>query len=345
LPLEGPLASKWDALAERLELRVLASGTGSDPRFRLVAPRPLDGPLFYLTLPFRVARELRSFRPDAVVAESVYEAVAAELARVATRSPAKLVVEVHGDWRTSTRLYGSRARSLLAPLGDRLASWAVRRADAHRAVSGFTASLVQGLGREPAGVFAAYIDLGAFAGPVLPVPEEPRALFVGVLERYKDVEALGAAWRLVARRLPEARLHVVGSGPQGDVVESLGVEWDRRLEQAEVARALDEARLLVLPSASEGLPRVVIEAFLRGRPVVATRAGGTPEIVEHEVNGLLVDRGDIAGLAAAIERVLRDRELAQRLGDAAHASGGRWLTTPEQFAERFRELVDRVLAP
>jgi glycosyltransferase involved in cell wall biosynthesis len=347
LPLSGSLERKWGALSGLLDLRVVASGTGSDPRFRLVRPRPLDGPLFYLQLPFRTARELRSFDPDVVVAESAYEAVAAELARIATRSRAKLVVEVHGDWRTSTRLYGSRARVVLGPLGDRLASWAVRRADAHRAVSEFTASLVRGLGREPAGVFTAYTDLGAFAGPVSLVPDEPRVLFVGVLERYKDVEGLAAAWRLVAARVPGGRLHVVGSGPQADVVAALareGADWDPRLEQAEVARALDRARALVLPSASEGLPRVVVEAFMRGRPVVATRAGGTPEIVEHDVNGLLVDRGDSAALAAAIERVLTDRALAQRLGEAAHRSAARWVTTPEQFADSFRALVDGVLA-
>src|SRR5207247_2415223 len=121
------------------------------------------------TLPFRVARELRLFAPEAVVAESAYEAVAAEVARQLTRSHAKLIVEVHGDWRTSTRLYGSPARAVLGPLADRLATWAVRRADAVRAVSQFTASLVRGVGREPAAVFTAYTDLSAFAGPVAPV--------------------------------------------------------------------------------------------------------------------------------------------------------------------------------
>src|SRR5207244_7148241 len=67
LPLAGPLARKWDALSERLDVRVLASGTGSDPRFRLVPPRSLDGPRFYAELPARVARELRAFDPDVVI--------------------------------------------------------------------------------------------------------------------------------------------------------------------------------------------------------------------------------------------------------------------------------------
>ena len=273
LPLNETLARKWDALSEQLELRVLAAGTGDDPRFHLVSPKPLDGPLFYATLPVRVARELRSFRPDVDLCESPYEAAAVELAR-GTRPRAKVIVEIHGDWHVSTRLYGSRARGLLGPFGDRIADTAVRHADAHRAVSGFTASLVRGVGREPTDVFTAYTDLSAFTAPAVPVPEEPRALFVGVLERYKNIDGLAAAWRLIAPRLPEARLHLVGSGRETELARGLAAgrrPLGRRLESAEVAQALDDSRVFLLASESEGLPRVVIEAFLRGR------AGGGDE--------------------------------------------------------------------
>jgi glycosyltransferase involved in cell wall biosynthesis len=266
LPLDESLARKWDALSEEFDLRVLASGTGTDPRFELVPYRAFDGPRFYAELPVRIAQELRTFRPDAIVTQSPFEALAAETARAATRSPARIVLEVHGDWHTSTRLYGSRVRALLGPLGDRLAGFAVRHADTHRAVSPFTASLLRAEGREPVAVFTTYSDLGVFTGPRVPVPGEPRVVFVGVLERYKNVEGLAAAWRLVARRVPEARLHLIGFGRQVDVAEALvrdGVEWDRRLAPPEVAAAVDRARALVLPSASEGLPRVAMEAFLR----------------------------------------------------------------------------------
>jgi glycosyltransferase involved in cell wall biosynthesis len=347
LPLNESLARKWDALSEQLELRVLAAGTGDDPRFHLVSPKPLDGPLFYATLPVRIARELRSFAPNVIMCESPYEAAASELARTATRSRAKVIVEIHGDWHVSTRLYGSRARALLGPLGDRISDTAVRHADAQRAVSAFTASLVRRMGREPADVFTAYTDLTAFTGPAVPVPEEPRALFVGVLERYKNIEGLAAAWRLIAERLPEARLHLVGSGRDTEIARGLardGVHWDERLEPARVAAAVDSSRVFLLPSESEGLPRVVIEAFLRGRPVVATRAGGTPEIVVDGVTGLLVDRGDMAGFADAAVRVLTEPGLAERLGAAGRESVDRFLTTPSDFANRVRALVDEVIA-
>src|SRR5262245_52494681 len=95
LPLSASLEQKFAALSDEFDLRVLASSggrTGSDARFRLVhpiRPRVLDGPAFYALLPFRVARELRTFRPDAVLAQGAQEAalvlLGRALARVATR--------------------------------------------------------------------------------------------------------------------------------------------------------------------------------------------------------------------------------------------------------------------
>ena len=104
---------------------------------------------------------------------------------------------------------------------------------------------------------------------------------------------------------------------------------------------MDRARALLLPSASEGLPRIVIEAFMRGRAVVGSRAGGTPDIVEDGVNGLLVAPGDVAALADAIERILDDDALAARLGVGAAESAARWVATPDEYASRMAELVGR----
>jgi glycosyltransferase involved in cell wall biosynthesis len=346
LPLSPAIGRKWDALSELMELRVLASGTGSDPRFALAPPRRLDGPRFYAGLVGRVARELRSFRPDAVVAESPFEALAVEWARGLSRSPAKVVVEVHGDWRASTRLYGSSARGALGPAADRLAAAALRRADGVRALSSFTASLARAQGREPLSVFPTYSDLGAFTGPCVPLPAEPRVVFVGVLERYKGIETLAAAWRLVVAALPAARLELIGSGRETAIAGELaraGAEWDRWLEPEGVVQALDRARALVLPSHSEGLGRVIIEAHLRCRPAVATRVGGIPDLVDDGGNGLLVDAGDAAGLAAAIERILTDDELARRLGARGRETAAGWTSTPAEYAAEVRRLIDAVL--
>ena len=98
----------------------------------------------------------------------------------------------------------------------------------------------------------------------------------------------------------------------------------------------------MLPSRSEGLGRVVVEAFCRGRGVVASRVGGIPDIVDDGRTGLLVPPGDADALADALVRALSDRTLAERFGAAAHDAVMPWLATPEEYARRLRELVDEV---
>ncbi|TML83497.1 MAG: glycosyltransferase family 4 protein [Actinobacteria bacterium] len=351
LPLDPAVAPKWEALGRELDVRVVGTAAPDsapgDGTFRLVPRRRvLDGPRFWAGLPVRVAREIRGFRPEAIVTQTAYEAAAALAARRLTRSDARVVLEVHGDWRTSTRLYGSPARRALGGLGDRIAAWAVRRADVVRTVSPFTSSLVRELGVEPAATFPAYMHLEPFVErPPAPLPEQPVALFVGVLEAYKNVDGLAAAWRLVAPRAPDATLRIVGRGTRTDVVESLvhdlpaQTRWDKRLSADEVVRALDDATVLVLPSRSEGMGRVLVEAFCRGRGVVGTRAGSIPDLVEDGVNGLLVEPGDEAALADAIVRVLTEPGLAERLGEAARERAASWLQTPDEYAARVRALV------
>jgi glycosyltransferase involved in cell wall biosynthesis len=350
LPLSPSLEQKFSALGRELEFRVLASAASGSPEgdatFRLVAPlrpRSLDGIAFWVALPVRVGRLLREFQPDAIVCQTAFEAAAALLGRGLARVPARVVVEVHGDWRTSTRLYGSSWRRIVSRLADAVAVAALRRSDAVRTVSPFTAQLVRDLGVEPAADFPAYMDLEPFVREPAPLPETPSALFVGVLESYKNIDGLAAAWRLAAPRLPGASLRVVGKGTRSDVVERLvdehGVRWDRDLTSAEVAAAMDDAWVLVLPSRSEGMGRVLVEAFCRGRGVVGARAGSIPNLVEDGVAGLLVDPDDAQGLADAIVSVLSDRALAARLGDAARASAAPWLRTPDEYARAVRELV------
>lgn len=358
LPLGDSLARKFDALGERLDLRVLASAprgaAAGDETFSLQRGTPvpaLDGPLFYGALPVRIARELRRQRTDAILAQSPYEALAALAGRRLARSDAAVVVEIHGDWRTWSRLYGSPARAVVAPLADRAALVAIRRADAVRTLSSFTSSIVQDAGVEPAGTFTTYTELTAFSEPpVAPLPARPVALFVGVLERYKNVHAIGDAWRLAAPRIPEATLRIVGDGRHREVVETLladlpgQVTWERRLETPELVRALDDAWLLLLASRSEGTPRVVLEALCRGRAVVGARAGGIPDVVEDGETGLLVDPDRPDAIADALVRILSDRTLAERLGAGGHARSSEWTYTADDYADRVVELVGRAVA-
>jgi glycosyltransferase involved in cell wall biosynthesis len=348
LPLSPSLQRKFDALAAEVDLRVLASGEGGDDVFELVPLRPADGARFWASLAPRIARELVRFRPDAVAAQSAYEAAAALAARAAVGKRTPVLVDVHGDWRTSTRLYGSPLRRTLSPVADRVALAALRRADGVRTVSPYTTGLAREVGLDPVDVFPAFMDLEPFLGPTQPLPERPQALFVGVLELYKNVDGLAEAWRLAGPAVPSARLRLVGSGTRPDVVKRLVADlpeqttWTNRLETTEVAVALDASTALVLPSRSEGMGRVVVEALCRGRPVVATRVGGIPDLVRDGENGLLVEPGDTAGLADALIRILSDRPLAERLAARARESAEPWLATPEEYAAKLREAVLRL---
>ena len=214
LPLPAWLAKKWDAVEEELDYRVI----GAASRRQRAERRPLPVVAAGAAAPARrppllsplaaaaaapdpaASGQTRSSRP-------ILLGAAALAGRLLARRRVPVIVEVHGDWRTFSRLYGSPARRLIGPLADAVGTYAVRRADATRAVSTFTADLVeQARGVPPSAVFTAFSDLSAFAErePV-PLPERPTAAFVGALEAYKNVEGLAAAWRRVAEQLPAAR--------------------------------------------------------------------------------------------------------------------------------------------
>jgi glycosyltransferase involved in cell wall biosynthesis len=356
LPLSPSLARKFEALGHEFDLRVLGTAERrapeADPRFHLiepVRPRALDGLLFHALFPYRVARELRSFRPDSVWVQGAEGTALALIGRSLARVRSSVIADLHGDPASTTRLYGSKLRKALAPVGDLLARQGLRRADGIRTVSSYISSVALEAGAKPTATFPAFMDLERFLEtPPAPLPERPVALFVGVLEPYKAVDVLADAWRTAAPQIPGATLHVVGRGPLGDVVGELVADlpeqtrWTEQLPAEGVLRALDESTVLLLPSRSEGLPRIVVEAFCRERGVIGTSVAGIPDIVTDGQTGLLVEPDDAASLAVALARALTDRSLARGLGATARAAVEPWLVTPEEYAARVRDLVDRV---
>lgn len=126
----------------------------------------------------------------------------------------------------------------------------------------------------------------------------------------------------VCREYPEAKFLLIGDGAERPRIESMAEEFGLRDNILFLGRRNDVAVVLaccdlsVLPSWAEGLPNSVLEAMAVGLPVVATRVGGTPEIIKDEVSGLLVPPRNSHALAQAISRVLRDPELAQGLARA-----------------------------
>jgi glycosyltransferase involved in cell wall biosynthesis len=187
-------------------------------------------------------------------------------------------------------------------------------------------------------------DLRARAGAPAGVP---LVLTIASTEVYKDHPTLiDAAWLLFERR-PDAWWAVLGTGGLFEAtvarVERRGhADRLRYLGFVEGARGLlPQADVFVLTSRTEGLGTSVLDAMAAGIPVVATAAGGIPEMVDHERTGLLVPPGDAAALAAAIQRVLDDPALARRLADAATLrvrdfDVGRTIERTEELYRRLR---------
>jgi glycosyltransferase involved in cell wall biosynthesis len=220
-----------------------------------------------------------------------------------------------------------------------------------KTVSTHTSAIVRALGVEPAAVFPAYVDADLFLGvPPVPLPDRPRAVFVGVLERYKAFDTLVEAWRRGAESTPGATLHIVGDGSLREdarrLVEDLPEQtvWSPRLGADEVARAMDDSWLVCLPSRSEGLPRVALEAACRGRAVVGGNRAGIPDVVSDGENGALVDPDDAAALAQTLVALLRDRREAERLGANARRTGEQWVPRADEYGARWLELVRGAIA-
>lgn len=157
--------------------------------------------------------------------------------------------------------------------------------------------------------------------------EAPRILFSGRLGQRKGTFDLIRAFASIAPRFPQAHLICAGDGAVSEVMalaKELGIAgqvtctgW---LDAQSLQRELASASLFVLPSHAEGLPMALLEAMSWNLPVVVTPVGGIPTVVRDGENGLLVPPGNPQALAAALERLLQDSTLRERLGAAARAA-------------------------
>lgn len=171
----------------------------------------------------------------------------------------------------------------------------------------------------------------------VPIPDSDRPqpsaerdrtlLFLGHLLPEKGVYELVKAFAHLAERFPDLKLVLGGVGQSAalrELANQLGV-GDRVgfpgwLGPEGKSAALAASTIFLLPSYHEGMPMALLEAMSWGLPVIATPVGGIPQIVTHEVNGLLIPPADVAALTAAIERLLQDCALRIRLGHAARTT-------------------------
>lgn len=190
-------------------------------------------------------------------------------------------------------------------------------------------ALLRGFPEEKLQVLPIGID-GDTSGWIDELTPKPHILFVGRLVEKKSCDVLLCAMQWVQQELPQARLTVVGDGPERLRLQELagrmtGVAFAGSLAPVGVRQAMRSARCLAVPSRTarngdaEGLPTVLAEAMSIGLPVVSTRHSGIPELVREGHDGLLAPEGDAETLAEHLLRVCRDDACAGRLRQAARS--------------------------
>jgi len=171
------------------------------------------------------------------------------------------------------------------------------------------------------------------------------ALFAGRLTAEKGLASLLEAWRMLKVRLP---LKIAGEGPMlGDVqrmAEGLaGVEFVGRQPLDKVLQLMGRARVVIVPSiAYETFGRVVIEAFAKGTPVIASDCGALPELVDHERTGLLFRPGDARDLAAKVEWFMTHPRQAEQMRREARAEFIAKYTAERNY-QALMEIYQRVI--
>jgi glycogen(starch) synthase len=171
--------------------------------------------------------------------------------------------------------------------------------------------------------------------------DEPLVLYVGALARDKGAIHTVEAMRRLWAQGSDATLALIGAPLEHFTAfyEQLPAEAKARIRLLPYAPdtvkrdALAAADVFAMPSRTDSFGITYLEAWCYGVPVVGARAGGVPDVIADGQDGLLVPFGDVAAIAAAIERLLRDHELARRLGESGRAKVLRELTWDRIYAQ------------
>jgi glycosyltransferase involved in cell wall biosynthesis/4-amino-4-deoxy-L-arabinose transferase-like glycosyltransferase len=366
-PLNPTEARKWRTLSRLgAPLHVVGFSDGAWPR------RFTEHATFHLMprLPFAWLRRLTllvaspivllcvTVRHDVrvIVAQGPLEGMGAAVVKLVLKlcgRRIRLVVESHGDFERSSVLYRRLPfPGLVQALMRHAAAFALRHADAGRAVSTATGlQLAQAAGRDlPIVTFPTWIDVQAFSSFARRASPSAsnEVLFVGGLAPVKGVHVLLEAFARARQVVPAARLIVAGPVVNAAYAAGLRTRTARLGVQSSVsfvgpqtseklAELMGRARLLAVPSLSEGLPRVAIEAMLVGTPVIASRVGGLPDLIRPGDTGYLVAPDDVEALAAGLRHAFDDPDI-DALGERARAAA-RQMLPPDLFLDAHRRLL------
>jgi glycosyltransferase involved in cell wall biosynthesis len=359
-PLDTTNEKKFRALKSLGELFVIGFSHDLRPRrftehahFYLLPKLPL--PLLryvemFILGPFLALSPIFRHGIQVLVVQSPYEGFAGALAKKVAGwfgYNVALVVESHSDFEENLFMQ----RCIRLPRWHRflmrcIAEFALKQADVLRSISYSTrAQLERWVSAKPLVQFPTWTDIEVFLHAGLNNRNLPTEdiLYAGVLTPLKGVHHLINAFSRIASEFPQARLLLVGHDENKHYAAKLEdqVKWHglnervlfiRKVPQADLAGWMCRACTFVLPSLSEGLGRVVVEAMATGRPVIGSQVGGIPEMVEDSITGFLVPPGDETSLAERLRWILEHPDEALEMGRRARAFAERFFSTEAYVA-------------
>jgi glycosyltransferase involved in cell wall biosynthesis len=226
------------------------------------------------------------------------------------------------------------------------------RADAYRPISEYCRGLIPEC-KKPVFIFPTFTDLESFKIPSDELIDEVADkhgrgffLYAGMLIYLKGVHHLIRAFKNVLAKHPDVRLIIAGKGEEEKNLKNLtefyalgdSVCFVGHLDQQTLGAYIINSNALVLPSLTEGLGRIAIEAHLLQKPVIASRVGGIPEIVLEGITGLLLDPGDEESLSISIIKLIENPDIAERMGKAGQEA----VTRKFNYRNYFHSYYDMV---
>ncbi len=280
---------------------------------------------FYRAERRRVTQSIRELDPDLVhVQGQNWYAIAALAAGYPT------LVTLHG-MAHKERLISDQRTNVLDAVSKRVRSFfnarfeveTLRRADHIVIISPYVRRCIESRTRARLYPLANPIDDAFFGVESSEIAD--RVLLVGFVEPRKAIDQALEVIRKLRGRRPNVRLHVAGAEVDKGYASALrayvskhglqtNVRFCGHLDQPQLLREYGECCAVLLPSLEEASPLAIQQAMAAGKAVVATRAGGIPYLVEDGVTGFLADVSDIRGLAEALDSLLSNRELRNRMG-------------------------------
>lgn len=177
-------------------------------------------------------------------------------------------------------------------------------------------------------------------------PEAPLVIYVGRLSAEKSLDRLAPIMRKVRERVPNARLAMVGSGPQADDLKKLMdpafTTFTGYLSGADLQSAFASGDVFAFPSVTETLGLVALESFASGVPVVGARAGGIPFVIDEAKTGYLVEPEDYDAWAERIALLLDDDALRTEMGHTARSEALHhdWRAATESLVGYYQRAID-----